>query len=173
MTQAMVDLFEPELSKQSKYHVETTTLVDDSETVIRYVFAPRHLNADGLLEEDSIPSEDLLYKKLRGCSVQREHLDEYEHYTNQRDSWLQKQPPQSLSKLAFLKTQDLRALVRDCGARAAMVVDDALQCNLAHAKIYAAPDITKSGAKKLRHQLVGMMNAAGLLDPEEYYTKKN
>lgn len=150
----MPDWCEQELTKQSPY---AHTPVNLQENLIRVIYRPDHVDNNGRLLENAIPSQDLTG---RGFSVQRQSYVKKEKIQGMIDNYVNKKAERSFHSLAKAPCKAVRALHDEQNNQIFCVIDDANEPEDAgHAIILCARPYPQSKLKKLRTQLLEVFSS--------------
>ncbi len=114
---------------------ESPGLVKSSETVVRTLFSPEHIEQSGALKTNSVRMEDLQDAE-RGCSVDR--LDEQHGSLGDivKRAKDKTKPGRKLILLAQASVESIRQLATEHGVQVFCVTDTALEHRLCHADIF-------------------------------------
>ena len=138
-------------------------LVEDREFLIRIVFKPEMIDAEGNLKNSAIPSSDLERQvegepPYRGYSVFREGHSTAEQLQIAAKILASRKTDRESAWSFRCLTKDVRALLADDGFRSLCVVDRATCDNTAHAEMWGGrPGRSKAALKNIRDQLVTLL----------------
>jgi hypothetical protein len=141
-------------------------VVKDEEDLLRWHFHPEHFK-DGNILPAAITTSDLAQN---GLSVDRYQYASKERIQEEikrmQDRIPEKRKFALICKFSCLDVRDLRD---EEGGRALMVIDETLENNPAHASIYSAKDRSKGVLRKIRSDLLSLLekhqNINDVFDP--------
>lgn len=140
-------------------------VVQDAEILYRVTLHPEHVDKDGKVLPAAISSEDL---KSRGFSVERKSYCNVDNIKNLIDKQIKNSPEKrKFAEIAYFGCGLVRQFYfsADSSIRSFVVIDQALVDNNAHASIYSAiPDATKSHIKKVKQQLLPLLETRYSID---------
>lgn len=124
--------------------------VENNEYLLRITLHPEHID-NGQILSSAISTTDL---ESRGYSVERKKYTDISKICEKARNQIQRKPESRESaEIAEMLCEDIRSLQFN-QERAFLVIDDALEDNIAHASIYAAiKPCPKSILRQLRNQL--------------------
>jgi hypothetical protein len=138
-------------------------IVGEEEQLLRILFHPEHINDQNEIASSAVSTDDL---RVRGLSVYRKlHASKdmiSDNISNQQQKANMSNQRNSAS-LAVLVCSDVRSFVFN-DERSFIVIDDALEDNISHASIYSAYPRKKSELRKIRIQLISLMEDRYSLD---------
>ncbi|MEG9303239.1 hypothetical protein [Psychrobacter celer] len=145
---------EDEKKMCSKY---SPGIVLNSEELYRITLHPDHISSEGEVLPAAISTDDL---ERRGFSVERERYSDNDIICGIADKQVQSKESREHAELAKLGCGEIRNLsYEQTGNRSFLVIDDALENNIAHASIYSAMQTSKKSIlRKLRNQLSPFLN---------------
>jgi hypothetical protein len=141
-------------------------VVGDDELVLRVIYVPEHVDDNGRLLPEAIPTQDLQRRldetgRIRTLSVFRERYVDDHSLIELAERQIGSVPAsRQFAVVCSAQTANLRALQDEVGHRVVCVVDDALADEPSHAGLISAKELTRSKAKGVRLRLIKM------LDPE-------
>lgn len=149
-----------ELHKCNEY---SPGIVDISEILYRITLHPDHISATGEIMPVAISTKDL---SCRGFSVERKSYCDPSIVKSIATKQVASVPTRDMAEIALLECDCIRAMKFDMGNnRSFLVIDEALEHDIAHASIYSAIEKpTKSMLRKLRVQLEPLLNKRMKLD---------
>ncbi|WP_201591935.1 hypothetical protein [Psychrobacter sp. Pi2-51] len=123
-----------------------------SEELYRITLHPEHISSEGDVLPSAISTADL---ECRGFSVERKEYSSTNIICDIADKQIQSKEAREYAEVAKLECGKIRTLnYEQTNDRSFLVIDDALENNIAHASIYSAMKTSKKSIlRKLRTQL--------------------
>ena len=143
-------------------HEFSPGVVEDEEPLLRLLYVPEHVVNDVVIET-AIPLDDL---KSRGLSLDRMTFAKKEIIQERMDKQMIKDPvKRQEASLAKFCCSDIRSIVDpDTGDRKNLVIDDAMEANIAHASIFSHKEMGKGALRKQRTVLLEYLQDRYCLD---------
>jgi hypothetical protein len=136
-------------SKQSEF---SPGPVSYDETLLRIVFSPDHIDINGNLKPEAIPTQDL---KERGFSVQRKSYVRKKKIHENIEQFVSRKDSRNCKGISPVECKVVRSIEDDQALNAFDVIDDALtEEDRAHAKIMFKGKHGPSKMKALRRKLM-------------------
>lgn len=136
--------------------------IRDFENLSRAVFFPGHINTDGTLKVECIPSIDLT---IRGFSIYRTKYTSREIIDNLIDKYLSRRERRKFEYVLIALAGAVRSCTDNAGYQAFFIVDDAPDKERSgHAIILCAEKYKRSYVKELRLELMRIINNPCSLD---------
>lgn len=121
------------------------------ETLLRIVYYPAHIDEDGRLKPEAIPTQDL---RERGFSVYRKMYVKREKIYRVIENYVAKKPERECRGISPILTKIVRDINDNVNKQAFHVLDDAkTKDNEAHAEIIYAQNYGRAEQKGLRNKL--------------------
>ena len=142
-------IIEDEQRKCSDY---SPGIILNSEELYRITLHPEHISSTGEILPVAISTTDL---ESKGFSVERKTYSNARSICDLAAKQVNHKPTRDYAEIAKLKCETIRAMnYEQTQDRSFLVIDEALEKNIAHASIYSAVKMpTKSILRKLRIQL--------------------
>jgi hypothetical protein len=129
-------------------------VVQDEEELPRIIFYPEHI-VDNIVQPSAIALDDL---RSRGFSVDRRQYAQQDimqqNIANLRN---RQQEARQVDYIARLQCRTVRNIQDSDAERAFIVIDTAYEINIAHASIYSAKPRTDAHLRRLRNQLLALL----------------
>lgn len=126
--------------------------VSSEEILLRIIFSPDHIDINGNLKPEAIPSQDL---KERGFSVQRKLFVSKKRIYENIDHFVSRKESRFCKGISPIKCEVVRSIEDNQLNKVFNVIDDALTENdHAHAKIMFKNSYGRSMIKSLRKKLL-------------------
>jgi len=153
-----------EKTKQSQF---SPGPVLSEETLLRIVFYPDHIDDEGKLKPEAIPTQDL---RDRGFSVYRKLYVKRKKISNVIDNYVLKKPERQCRGISPVLCHTVRSINDRVESKAFNVLDDAQTIDdEAHAAIKFSRKYGKAEQKGYRSKLKDKFTA--ILDTESVYTE--
>jgi hypothetical protein len=147
----MAYTIDDELRPQSAY---SPGVVQDEEELLRIIFYPEHI-VDNIVQPSAIALDDL---RSGGFSVDRRQYAQQDimqqNIANLRN---RQQEARQVDYIARLQCRSVRNIQDRNAERAFIVIDTAYEINIAHASIYSAKPRTDAHLRRLRNQLLALL----------------
>jgi hypothetical protein len=128
--------------------------VKDEEELLRIIFSPEHI-VDNIVQPSAIALEDL---RSRGFSVDRRQYAQQDIMQQNVDNLRRRQQEvRQVEYVAQFPCGTVRDIQNDNVERAFIVIDTAHERNRAHASIYSARPRTDAHLRRLRNQLLVLL----------------
>ena len=136
-------------------------VVKDEETLLRWHFHPEHFR-DGKILPSAITTTDL---KEKGLSIDRHQYTSKARIENEIEQMQTRSPGQrEFALLCRFSCYQVRALQDTEEDRSFVVIDEALKENKAHASVYSAKDRSKGMLRKIRNDLLSILDKHSNID---------
>lgn len=153
-----------EETKQSEF---SPGPVLSEETLLRIIYYPAHIDDDGNLQPEAIPTQDL---RERGFSVYRKLYAKRQKVSDVIDNYVSKNPERHCRGISPIQCHTVRSINNKDGNQAFNVLDDAkTEDDEAHAKIMFSQKYGKAEQKGYRSKLKDKFTT--ILDTELIYAE--
>ncbi len=153
-----------EEEKQSQY---SPGPVLSEETLLRIIYYPAHVDNDGQLKPEAIPTQDL---KERGFSVYRKSYVKREKISTVINNYVSKKTERECRGISPIQCQTVRSITDKEMNKAFNVLDDAkTKEDTAHAEIKYSRNYGRAEQKGLRKKLIDKFTT--ILDTEIIYSE--
>ena len=142
----------------------------EAEKLLKFIFHPDHITDDGDIAPSAVQSKDLT-EPDRGLSVYRTAYADQQVITQNISDQQEKLPDQrEFPEFCVVLCGDVRSIVDLEKRRGFLVIDDAVEGNIAHSIIFSAYDRKPSVIKKLRNEICDLLNQGRNTDLNEALT---